>query len=637
MRMRLPAIPNSASPAPSNVGAVNIGSKVEETLQHWLSRLSGLRVRLRRARTSDEVFRALSGELIPGDADGLRIAVHCADGSVSIRDAAGPVARPESPPSCVWEDVSLSTVWLRAEDCALGDGGWIPFEVNGESEPPPASCAAIRIVSRDGPGVILLEHGRDRPSWSAIDLTLAWECVRLAEFALSAVDQQQQVLEARAMGDAAAHRWAAFARLSERLARSMEFDDVAVSILTAMVPYLADWAILDVIATGGRLERIGRRHAAPERARWLESIESFPFGSDASRGRPKRLRDGGWFRSRLGPDELRELAAEGEHDALVRLDPLSVAVVPLIAGKQVLGALTLVTAESGQRYTSGDFTLFGSLANQAALALNSARLYRAAERARMEREEVLAIVSHDLRNPLSAIGFALSILEQEGIPEDKKAPQFGVMERALDQMDELVRDLLDSARIDAGRFSVSPVPLDTAALVRDALNRAAPLAASVQVRLEHSELDDLPPLVADRSRLLQVFANLLDNAIDFTPPQGRVHVNVEHREDSVCFEVEDSGPGLEAGAIHHVFDRFWQARDRGRAGAGLGLAIARGIVESHGGEIGVRSVPGEGAVFYFTIPRGIADAAASRTASGGSTIHPPKDDPEAIQHGEDRR
>jgi signal transduction histidine kinase len=573
--------------------------------------------------TIRDVSSTLRDELVPRYADELTILVRDEIGSSwvvcgSERRQSTTTLAPE-----LWAEVATPGVWLSAHKEDVGtDGGWVPLDLGAGVEPPPTRRIALPISMSEGPAFIMLDRAADRAAWTAIELMIVHEGVRLAEFALSAAQQHRRTLEARAVADAAAHRWTAFARLSRQLARSVLLDDVVTAILGAVVPYLADWALLDVFTADQKRERGVRRHALPGDEPLLEGLTQFPFGEEAKDLAIERLGATGWLLTEPGAAELARTSVEREHAVLARLAPRSVAVVPLVAGGRPLGALTLVTAASGQQYDRGDLMLFRSLADQAALALSSARLYGAVERARMQREELVAMVSHDLKSPLNILGFALAILGEEGIPKEKKAQQLGIMRRALAQMEELTNNLVDAARIDAGQFSVSPVPQDASALAHEALKRAEPLAEKRSVALETDGLDGLPTILADRRRLMQVFANVLENAISFTPAGGRVCLRAFAREDAVCFEVEDSGPGLEPELMEHVFDRFWQARHSGQAGAGLGLAIARGIVNAHGGTIGVRSADVSGAVFYFSISRAPTESASGPLPPPGHACPP---------------
>ncbi len=193
-------------------------------------------------------------------------------------------------------------------------------------------------------------------------------------------------------------------------------------------------------------------------------------------------------------------------------------------------------------------------------------------------------------------------------------------------MERLIRDLLDVARIDAGGLTIEPTEQDPARLVRDAVQLQQPLARKNSIELRAETPEALPTISADRDRLLQVFQNLIDNAIKFTPDQGEITVRAQAEPGNVRFAVHDTGSGVEPDELPHLFDRFWQARKTARGGAGLGLAISRGIVEAHGGRIQARSKLGAGTTISFTIPTRHTTADTPTTANTHTTATTP--DPE---------
>jgi PAS domain S-box-containing protein len=224
-----------------------------------------------------------------------------------------------------------------------------------------------------------------------------------------------------------------------------------------------------------------------------------------------------------------------------------------------------------------------------------------ARRAISERESVLSIVSHDLRNPLSTINMSASLL-LENISEEKKQAQAAIIRRCVDQMARLIQDLLDAASVEAGMLRIAETDCDADELVRSAVEVLTPLAESRSIAV-NVHAGTRRRVRADRNRILQVFSNLLTNAFGHTPEGGSVEVRAEDDvEGTVRFVVRDSGTGIDAADLPRIFDRFWQARRASRAGAGLGLAIARGIVEAHHGRIWAESAPGAGATFSFTLP-----------------------------------
>lgn len=227
---------------------------------------------------------------------------------------------------------------------------------------------------------------------------------------------------------------------------------------------------------------------------------------------------------------------------------------------------------------------------------------RLAEAAVRARDDILAIVSHDLRNPLGTIAMSIGLLERDIGPERRRA-QAEVARRSIARMERLIQDLLDVNQMESGRLAVAPVPSDAAALAQEALPsmqlHAAERDLTLAVRLPAEPLR----VLADPPRIAQVLANLVGNAMKFTPAGGRIDVELVRDGAEARFCVLDTGPGIDEADQPHLFDRFWQARDRPRrGGVGLGLPIAKGIVEAHRGRIWATRRPEGGSRFCFTLP-----------------------------------
>ncbi|MBA3545717.1 MAG: GAF domain-containing protein [Nannocystis sp.] len=227
-----------------------------------------------------------------------------------------------------------------------------------------------------------------------------------------------------------------------------------------------------------------------------------------------------------------------------------------------------------------------------------------AEVATRSRDEVLATVSHDLQNPLHTIVLAAALAEHQvpGPPGECLRKQMGVIRRAVERMSGLIRDLLDAALIDAGRLQIEPQAVPAHELLDEAAALMRLHADERSIALVVTAEPGLPSVQGDRGRLLQVLANLLDNAVKFTPAGGIITLQAVRRAAGIEFSVADTGPGIAPALQEHLFDRFWRAGERDKAGTGLGLAIAKGIVEAHGGQIGIDSRPGAGSRFFFTVP-----------------------------------
>jgi len=222
------------------------------------------------------------------------------------------------------------------------------------------------------------------------------------------------------------------------------------------------------------------------------------------------------------------------------------------------------------------------------------------------RDEVLAIVSHDLRNPLASISLGVDQLRRYGQEDTNRRDRIlDSVKRSAQRMATLIGDLLAIAKIDAGQLSLQLAPHRIGALVDDALAIVRPQAEAKSIRLVTNVPEEVS-VTCDRDRLLQVLGNLLGNAMRFTPERGEITVDVDIHESIVRFLVRDTGPGIPVDAVPYVFERFYQGPGRQPGGAGLGLAIARAVVEAHGGEIGVESTLGSGTTFWFTVA--LADA-----------------------------
>jgi PAS domain S-box-containing protein len=224
-----------------------------------------------------------------------------------------------------------------------------------------------------------------------------------------------------------------------------------------------------------------------------------------------------------------------------------------------------------------------------------------------QREEILALVSHDLRNPLGAIQMASTMLASNPQLDDPRAQhQLEMIQRSVRRMEHLIEDLLDMASIQAGRFTIERKSIDAQLLVTEALEtieqdaRAKKIALICDTELEGVEVS------CDRDRMLQVLGNLLSNAVKFCGPGDTITLRAHVFVDQVVFEVADTGPGIAPADIPHIFEPYWSAHAHARKGTGLGLYITKGIVEAHGGWITVDSTPGVGTTMRFTVPRALS-------------------------------
>ncbi len=435
-------------------------------------------------------------------------------------------------------------------------------------------------------------------------------------FLLVAVRHTAQALErarlyeaerrARAEAVAAGERAAFLNEASALLTSSLEHEATLTGLARLAVPRFADWCSIELAEDppSGK----GPVVVAHEASARMELARDLWRRHPADRNDPGGSTEA--VRSALPelyediPDSfLAASARDGEHlRGLRELRLCSAMSVPVIARGKTLGAITLVLAESGRHYGAADLEMAEHLARRAGLAIDNARLYEQAQEAVRAREEVVAIVSHDLKNPLNAILMSAGLLRRSCADLDRVHQQADAIERSVHRMRSLVRDLLDLARLEAGRFTLDRQSHAVGPLATEALALLQPLAQQKGLLLE---ADTVPAGTAralcDRERVLQVFSNLVGNAIAFTPQGGRVTVQARANDSEIAFSVADTGPGIPPEEQRLVFERFWKSRSS-RQGTGLGLSIAKGVVEAHGGRIWVESRQGDGAVFWFTLP-----------------------------------
>jgi PAS domain S-box-containing protein len=288
--------------------------------------------------------------------------------------------------------------------------------------------------------------------------------------------------------------------------------------------------------------------------------------------------------------------------AIRAMDPRSALFVPLVAREQLIGALTLFRGTQRGGFDGDDLQFAEDLARLAALALDNARLHDTVRASLRARDEMVGVVSHDLRNPVAAVKMlSRTLLRGDGSQDDARK-SMELIAQAAEQMDALIRDLLDVNRLDAGKLGIAAEPVDPSALLSESLQTLRPLVDEKGIHLDVQIETGLPKVMADRERIQQTLSNLVGNAIKFSPRGSKIVVLARRDSGEVVISVLDSGKGIAPDQLPRVFDRYWQSSRTDRQGAGLGLAIAKGIVETHGGRIWIESKPGEGTRASFTLP-----------------------------------
>jgi signal transduction histidine kinase len=410
---------------------------------------------------------------------------------------------------------------------------------------------------------------------------------------------------ARTAAEREERRAAFLATAGQELASSLDYEHAIATLARLIVPNIADICVIDLCEPDGGLRRATVSHRDVVREHELETrvgeiMRDVPEALDLVI-REREARVIGYASSLLAyagvpPEEQRSLMA-----------------VPLVSRGQTLGVILTAAAE-GTLFTQEDAALVSELSRHGSLAIDNARLYRESQQAVQAREEVLAIVSHDLRNPLNAVMLAASLMatSEQVAPDDRE--QLDIIELSAKRMQRLIEDLLDVTRLEGGKqLPIDPAPLDVQSLFEETYELFKSQAVTGSITLQCHAPKEVPPLYADRHRVLQVLSNLIGNAMKFTPPGGMITCRAEQADEKVLITVADNGPGIPRENLGDIFNPYWQAKRTARLGAGLGLPIAKGIVESHGGKIWVESEPGNGTKFFFTLPAAV-DAPAPVSA-----------------------
>ena len=387
------------------------------------------------------------------------------------------------------------------------------------------------------------------------------------------------------------------------LGASLDYRGTLEQLARLVVPDLADWCIVDLVEDG-RARHVAIAHSDETKLELArEYARAHPPDLERDVGTREVLRTGeAWLVSSIDDETLTRTTRDPEHLRLLRqLGFRSWIGAPLTARGHTLGVLHLVMSDSPRRYSQADVEIATELGERAGAAVDNARLYRNAQDAVRVRDDVLAIVSHDLRNPLAAVDLAATLLLQQLGSDPRGRKHLEAIRRSMDRMTHLIDDLLDMASINAGRFSISPTDVPANDLVEEVLDMQLPLASERGIKIvRECEVQGIQ-LRVDRNRIVQAFANLLGNALKFCNPGDVVFFRAQRERERVRFEVTDSGPGIPAAELPHIFEPYWSGRTR-KKGTGLGLFITKAIIEAHGGEIAVASKVGKGSTFTIRLP-----------------------------------
>ncbi len=379
------------------------------------------------------------------------------------------------------------------------------------------------------------------------------------------------------------------------------------SSLSDVAPLLvrdfADLGVFYLVQADGELRRAAAATRDPAKAWIADVIMQLPTTPSDDHVTRQVLRDRRPMIRPLTPERVEEQAETPAHLRALRAAALkSSLLVPLLVGESCVGVMGLASAS--EPFEERDLPLAVEIGRRCALFVESGRLRRSEKRATHARDEVLAIVAHDLRSPLGSFMMQLALLRRpHGLPERRSLKPVDALERAVLKMSRTLEDLVEVTQLEFGRLNLARARVPVADLIAEVLEALREQAVSSSLELHGDVPPHVPDVWADKSRILQVLENLVGNAMKFTR-HGSVHLGARAEGSEVVFWVADTGIGIAPEDVPQVFDRFSQAKKSSRAGSGLGLAIVNGIVQAHGGRVWVDSKLGSGSTFFFSLPMG---------------------------------
>jgi PAS domain S-box-containing protein len=401
---------------------------------------------------------------------------------------------------------------------------------------------------------------------------------------------------------------------SGELSELTDYKSTLQRVAALAVPFFADWCAIDMLDNDGSIQRLAAIHKDPAKTEWArELLRRYPPDPNEPRGLYHVLRTGktDWM-AEIPASLIEQSARDEEHLRILReLGPKSYISTPLCSRTKTIGVMTFVTAESGHVYDAADVAAAEDLARRTVIAIENANLLATLKESDRRKDEFLAMLAHELRNPLAPIRNAVQIFRGKGTPVPELQWATEVIDRQVRQLSRLVDDLLDVSRITRGKVELRKEPVELSVVIQSAVEASRPLIE----KWGHDLIVTIPPepipLEADPTRLAQVFLNLLNNAAKYTDRGGRIHLSAERQDGDVVVRVIDNGIGIPTDKLPQVFDLFAQldpSMERSEGGLGIGLTLVQRLVAMHDGTVEAKSQGlGTGSEFIVRLPtRGAA-------------------------------
>jgi len=418
------------------------------------------------------------------------------------------------------------------------------------------------------------------------------------------------------------------AAASRELSAPIDSENTLRKVANVAVPLFADWCSVYLVTPDLRIQRVASAHVDPEKQPLLDQLEEekFPLTWESPATVVQAMKEQrSVFIERVLPshyEEWRGHYGEEFKKLATELRLASIISVPLFARGRAFGAIRLGVSEPRECYTAADVAIAEDLGRRMSAALETAQLYWEVKEADQRKDEFLAMLSHELRNPLAPISNAVRLMELKPRDETTLARSAEIINRQVRQLTRLVEDLLDVSRITSGKITLQHDQVDFSALVARAVETARPLVESRKQTVKISLPEHPIYLHADPARVEQILTNLLNNASKYSEEGGAISLSARTAGNQVELRVKDNGIGIMPEMLSRIFELFTQAErslDRSQGGLGIGLTLVKRLVELHGGTIDARSDGlGKGSEFIVRLP--LAVQVLNKTSEAKSAI-----------------
>jgi K+-sensing histidine kinase KdpD/CheY-like chemotaxis protein len=412
---------------------------------------------------------------------------------------------------------------------------------------------------------------------------------------------------------------------SKSVAALVDVESSMQRLAQLCVPRFADWCALYLVNEQSEIHPIARAHADPQMERLLaETISAYPPSWRVPTISSRVLRSGApEFIPEISTAYLDSVTQDARHGQLIRaLDPRSAIIVPLESRGRTIGMIQLVRGGARRAFTDDDYEVAQELARRAATAIDNSRLYDDLRAADRQKDDFLAMLAHELRNPLAAIDYATQL---SSISPEQAANATEIIHRQVRQLARLIDDLLDVSRITRDKIELKKEPIDAATIVNRASGTARPIIEKHKHEFRVDVAEEEMPLFVDPTRVEQIIVNLLTNAAKYTPEEGQIALTAYPENEEVVINVRDTGVGIPKEMLPRVFELFTQVNpeiDRTKGGLGIGLTVVRRLTEKHGGTVSATSDGlGQGTEFTVRLPRSMGHTGTN--VSGREGAQPP--------------